>query len=91
MAGDSIACQDRHGQLVGAANQAMLKTIMQTERIACGYIRNGVFYGLVGAAFAVLGLIQYRFPGIQALFFVTIGVFLLYALAAIFLETHKYR
>ncbi|MFH1183624.1 MAG: hypothetical protein V1755_01105 [Chloroflexota bacterium] len=69
----------------------MMRTIMQADRIAAGYIRNGVFYGLVGAAFAALGLIQYRFLGVQALFFIIIGVFLLYASAANFLEARKYR
>lgn len=91
LVGDTLACRDRHEQLVGAANQAMMRTIIQAERIAVGYVRNGVFYGLVGAAFGALGLIQYRFLGMQALFFIILGVFLLYASALNFLEARKYR
>jgi hypothetical protein len=88
---DVLACVERHESQVAAANQATWRTNTQAQRIGSGYVRNGVFYGLVGAAFAGLGLIQYRFLGLQALFFIFIGVFLIYAAAANLLESRNYR
>jgi hypothetical protein len=45
---------------------------------------------LAGAAFAILGIVQLRFLGIQAVFFLLIGLFLLWAAAANFLEGRRF-
>jgi sulfite exporter TauE/SafE len=88
---DSVACRDRHEQQVASANLAMARTVLQAQRTGAGYMRSAVFYGLAGGAFAALGLIQYRFLGLQAVFFILIGLFLLYAGIANFLEARRYR
>ncbi len=56
-----------------------------------GYVRNTIFYGLVGLLFAGFGLLEYRFLGLQAVFFMLIGFFLLYAAIANFMEGRRYR
>jgi phage shock protein C len=45
----------------------------------------------LGALFAGFGLLQYRFLGLQAIFFILIGLLLLYAAAANFVERKKYK
>ena len=77
--GDVLACRDRHEDQVRKAEQAAIRGILQAERAGAGYFRSGVFYGLAGAAFAILGFVQLRFLGLQAVFFILIGLFLLYA------------
>jgi Flp pilus assembly protein TadB len=89
--GDSLACRERHEKQVAAADEAMRGSILQSQRTAAGYVRNGVFYGLAGLAFVALGLIQYRFLGLQAVFFALIGTFLLYAAVANVMEARRYR
>jgi sulfite exporter TauE/SafE len=88
---DTLACRDRHEQRVRGLNLAAERGILQATRIGSGYARNAVFYGLVGVLFAGFGLSQYRFLGLQAVFFMLVGVFLLYAAVANFLESRKYR
>ena len=65
--------------------------MVQSQRMGAGYLRNAVFYGLVGALFTVFGIMQYRFLGLQAEFFILIGLFLLYAGGANLAESRKYR
>jgi len=91
LAGDSLACKDRHEREVLQADQMLMRGILQSQRIGAGYVRNAIFYGLAGAAFATLGLLQYRYLGLQAVFFILIGIFLLYAAAANLVEARKYR
>ena len=88
---DRLACRDRHEAEVLAATQALKRTMVQARRMGSGYVRNAVFYGLVGALFAGFGAMQYRFLGLQAVFFMLIGLFLLYAGAANLFESRKYR
>lgn len=88
---DVLACRDRHEDQVSKAERAAVRGILQAERAGAGYIRSGVFYGLAGAAFAILGIVQLRFLGLQAVFFILIGLFLLYASAANFLEWRRFR
>jgi hypothetical protein len=88
---DSLACRDRHEQAVGSAQQARRWSNLQSERIGSVYVRNAVFYGAVGAAFVALGGIQFRFLGVQALFFLVIGALLVYAAIANYLESRKFR
>ncbi len=88
---DTLACKDRHELQVRGLNLASARSVLQASRIGSGYMRNAVFYGLVGLLFAGFGLSQYRFLGLQAVFFILIGIFLLYAAAANFLESRKYH
>ncbi len=67
------------------------RSLLQAQRMGPGYLRNAVFYFLVGALFGAFGLMQFRFLGIQAVFFMLIGLFLLYAAAANYWESRKYR
>jgi hypothetical protein len=41
--------------------------------------------------FAGFGLLQYRFLGLQAVFFILIGLFLLYVAVANLVESKKYK
>jgi hypothetical protein len=88
---DTLACKDRHEEQVLGINLAARRTIMQARRLGSGYARNAIFYGLVGLLFVGFGWMQFRFLGLQALFFMLIGLFLLYAAAANLLEGRKYR
>jgi len=87
---DSLACKDRHEGQVSGLNLLEGRNLLQARRIGSNYRRNAVFYFLSGALFAGFGLYQYRFAGLQALFLIFIGLFLLYAAVANFLESRKY-
>jgi len=86
----SLACKDRHEEQVRDMTMMMERTLLQAKRIGSNYRRNAVFYFLSGSLFAGFGLYQYRFAGLQALFLMLIGLFLLYAAVANFLESRKY-
>ena len=88
---DRVACRDHHEEQVLAANQVLRRSIVQAKRMGSGYVRNAIFYGLAGALFTGFGAMQYRFLGLQAVFFMLIGLFLLYAGGANFFESRKYR
>ena len=88
---DSLACKDRHEEEVRGLNMIAQRGVLQAKRVGLGYLRNTVFYGLVGILFAGFGLMQYRFLGLEAVFFMLIGLFLLYAAIANFLESRKYK
>jgi hypothetical protein len=88
---DVLACRDRHEDIVRKTESAAIRAMLQAERAGAGYIRSGVFYGLAGVAFAILGIVQLRFLGLQAVFFILIGLFLLYASAANFLEGRRFH
>ena len=87
---DSLACKDRHEEQVGEINQLLERNLLQAKRVGSSYRRNAVFYFLSGTLFAGFGLYQLRFAGLQALFLLFIGLFLLYAAIANFLEGRKY-
>jgi hypothetical protein len=88
---DRLACRERHEEQVRASNQVLMRNMVQARRMGSGYVRNAIFYGLAGALFAGFGAMQYRFLGLQAVFFMLIGAFLLYAAVANLLESRKYR
>ena len=88
---DVLACKDRHEEQVRALEQLTARNLFQSKRAASAYIRNAIFYGLVGLLFAGFGLMQLRFLGLQAVFFILIGVFLLYASIANYLEGRKQK
>ena len=88
---DSIACIGRHEEQVRKLEQLLRRNILQSERISSVYGRSAVFYFLVGVLFAGFGLYQIRFTGLQAIFFLFIGLFLLYAAFTNFLESRKFK
>jgi hypothetical protein len=76
---------------VHAGYQVLLRAMVQSKRMGAGYVRNAIFYGLAGALFSGFGVIQYRFLGLQAVFLMLIGLFLLYAAGANLVESRKYE
>jgi len=54
-------------------------------------MKNFTFYGLVGVAFVGFGWWQLDFLGLQAILFMALGAFLLYAAITNYLEGRKYK
>jgi purine-cytosine permease-like protein len=69
----------------------MQKNIVQSKRLGSDYVRNTIFYGLVGTLFTAFGLSQLRWLGLQAVVYLLIGLALLYAALANYLESRKYK
>jgi sulfite exporter TauE/SafE len=69
----------------------MQKNILQSKRIGSDYLRNTIFYGVVGILFAAFGISQLRWLGLQAIVYLVIGLALLWAAAANYLESRKYK
>jgi sulfite exporter TauE/SafE len=88
---DVLACTNRHEDEVRALEQLTARNLFQSKRVGSGYMRNAIFYGLVGLLFTAFGAYQYRFLGLQAVFFILIGLFLLYAALANYLEARRHR
>jgi sulfite exporter TauE/SafE len=88
---DVLACKNRHEEEVLAMEQLTARNIFQSKRVSSAYTRNAIFYGLVGTLFTGFGLYQYPFLGLQAVFFILIGLFLLYAAVANYFEARKHR
>ena len=86
-----IACKHRHEDEVHQLEQLVARNLFQSKRVSSTYMRNAIFYGLVGLLFAGFGLMQYRFLGLQAVFFMMIGLFLLYAASANYFEGRKHK
>jgi hypothetical protein len=88
---DVVACKNRHEDEVRQLGQLAARNLFQAKRVGSAYMRNAIFYGLVGVLFAGFGLMQYRFLGLQAVFFMMIGLFLLYAAGANYFEGRKHK
>jgi hypothetical protein len=88
---DVIACKSRHEDEVHQLEQLAARNLFQSKRVGSAYNRNAIFYGLVGVVFTGFGLVQYRFLGMQAVFFMLIGLFLLYAASANYFEGRKHK
>lgn len=69
----------------------MQRNILQSKRVGSDYVRNTIFYGIVGILFAGFGISQLRWLGIQAVIYLLIGLALLYASVANYLESRKYK
>jgi purine-cytosine permease-like protein len=69
----------------------MQKNIIQSKRVGSDYMRNTVFYGIVGTLFTVFGFSQLQWLGLQAVVYLMIGLSLLYAAVANYLESRKYK
>jgi len=91
VADDVLACKKRHEDEVHKLEKLSARNLFQAERVSSIYMRNAVFYGMVGAAFAGFGLWQLKWLGLQAALFIALGVFLLYAAIANYLEGRKYK
>jgi hypothetical protein len=88
---DVVACKHRHEDEVHQLGQLTAHNLFQAKRVSSAYMRNAIFYGLVGVLFASFGIMQYRFLGLQAVFFIMIGLFLIYAASANYFEGKKYK
>jgi hypothetical protein len=88
---DVLACKGRHEGEVRQLEQLTARNLFQSKRVASAYNRNAIFYGLVSMLFTGFGIVQYRFLGLQAVFFILIGLFLLYAAIANYLEGRKQK
>ncbi len=88
---DVLACKNRHEEQVRMVLQWQRLGLRQSERTKAGYVRNAIFYCVVGMLFVGFGLAQYRFLGLQAIFFILIGGALLYAASANLWESGKHE
>ena len=71
--------------------QLTARNLFQAKRAGSVYMRNAVFYGLVGVAFAGFGLWQLKWLGLQAALFIVLGLFLLFAAGMNYFEGRKYK
>ena len=69
----------------------MQRNILQSRRVKSDYVRNAIFYGIVGVLFAGFGWSQIQWLGMQALVYLLIGLALLWAAGANYLESRKYK
>lgn len=90
-AGDSLACKGLHEEQVRGMEALMQKNILQSKRIGSDYLRNTIFYGVVGTLFTAFGVSQLRWLGLQAVVYLAIGLALLWAASANYLESRKYK
>ena len=90
-AGDSLACRGLHEERVREMDVMLEKNILQSQRVGSDYLRNTIFYGVVGLLFAGFGLSQLRWLGLQALIYLLIGLALLWAAGANYWESRKYK
>jgi hypothetical protein len=90
-AGDSLACQNLHEEQVQSMELLMHKNILQSKRVGSDYVRNTIFYGSVGILFTAFGISQLKWLGMQAVVYLLIGLALLWAAVANYLESRKYK
>jgi len=69
----------------------MQRNILQSKRVGSDYVRNTIFYGIVGILFTGFGFSQLRWLGLQAIIYLLIGLALMYASLANYLESRKYK
>ncbi|HNJ14877.1 MAG TPA: hypothetical protein PKL78_08105 [Anaerolineales bacterium] len=88
---DRLACKGRHEEKVRQLAQLSERNLLQSQHIQSVYMRNAIFYGLVGSAFAGFGLWQLKWLGLQAALFIALGIFLFYAAGANYFEGKRYK
>ncbi|HNH27454.1 MAG TPA: hypothetical protein PLR93_10565, partial [Anaerolineales bacterium] len=88
---DVLACKKRHEDEVHKLEVLSARNLFQSERVGSVYMKNFTFYGLVGLAFVGFGWWQLKWLGLQAVLFIVLGAFLLYASVANYLEGKKYK
>ncbi len=69
----------------------MQRNILQSKRLSSDYLRNTIFYGIVGILFTAFGISQLKWMGLQAVVYLAIGLALLWAAGANYLESRKYK
>jgi hypothetical protein len=89
--GDSLACKNLHEEQVRAMELLLQKNLLQSKRAGSDYVRNAIFYGIVGILFTAFGSSQLRFLGLQAVVYLLIGLALLWAALSNYLESRKYK
>ena len=90
-AGDSLACKNLHEERVRSMEALFQRNIVQAKRVGSDYVRNTIFYGSVGILFTAFGASQLKWLGVQAAVYLLIGVALLWAAVANYLESRKYK
>jgi hypothetical protein len=80
-----------HEEQVRAIEVLMQKNILQSKRVGSAYVRNTIFSGIVGILFSAFGFSQLRWLGLQAVVYLMIGLALLWAALANYLESRKYK
>ena len=88
---DSLACKNRHEEQVREMTSLMQRNILQSKRVGSDYTRNTIFYGIVGILFTAFGASQLQWLGLQAVVYLMIGLALLWAALANYLESRKYK
>ena len=88
---DALACKGRHEEGVRALEEMTKQSILKSRRTRSDYLRNAVFYGTVGLLFTAFGISQFQWLGLQAVVYTVIGLALLYAALANYLESRKYK
>lgn len=86
-----MACKNLHEEQVRAMETLMQKNILQSKRVGSDYMRNTIFYGIVGTLFSAFGISQLQWLGLQAVVYLMIGLALLWAAVANYLESRKYK
>ena len=88
---DVLACKDQHEEQVYALEEMTKQNILKSQRTRSDYLRNTIFYGVVGLLFTAFGISQLNWLGLQAIVYAVIGLALLYAALANYLESRKYK
>jgi len=88
---DVLACKDRHEEQVREWGEMTEQNILKSRRTRSDYLRNATFYGFVGLLFTAFGISQIQWLGIQGVVYAVIGLALLYAALANYLESRKYK
>jgi len=86
-----LACSNLHEEQVREMEALLEKNILQSKRVGSDYLRNTIFYGIVGVLFTGFGVSQLKWLGLQAVVYLMIGLALLWAAAANYLESRKYK
>ncbi len=88
---DVLACKNRHETQVHELTLLSQRNILQSKRVGSDYVRNTIFYGSVGVLFTAFGASQIKWLGLQAVVYLMIGLALLWAALANYLESRKYK
>jgi hypothetical protein len=86
-----LACKDRQEEHVHELMELNKQDILRSKRAGSDYVRNTIFYGSVGILFTIFGASQIKWLGLQAIVYLIIGLALLWASLANYLESRKYK
>ena len=88
---DVLTCKNRHEGKVRELVELNKQNILKSKRAGSDYVRNTIFYGSVGVLFTLFGASQIKWLGLQAIVYLIIGLALLWAALANYLESRKYK